>query len=644
MTVRLLLLAAGAVLSVGFALWTYRRELRVRGRWALATARAASLLLVLMLLFDLRVPLPRSSPEQWVLVDGSVSMRVGTAGAAPWDSARALARSLVDKSARMIRFGVEPVSDTADRMAASPPAAPRSLLVPALEHAAEGGARSVVVLSDFLLEDPVAVRATLERLEMGARFVTLGGDVRNAGVAVFELPTYLEAGATLTGELTLFASGAGPTDSATVEVREEGRLVWSAPTPLPASGRQMRIPLGLPPPGPDSEGRGEVRYEATVTLEGDAFADDDRAVAFVVVDPREGALVAVSLEPDWELRHLLSLLERVTGLPTRGFLRAGDRFLPTGGDGGPGTVSEGEVTALVDDAHLVVLYGLGVTAPQWALEAVAEGSRVLMFARDQAGAAAAGIATASPQSGEWDVDPEPRASPLAGDLSGVRFQGLPPLVELLPRLGLERGAVPLMARLRGSEPPAPALILREREEARVVVVLASGWWRWALRPGVAEEAYGRVWSAVAGWLLATGPVGSGRVRPQERVVGPGAPVRWSGGGVVPLRLTLFAGDSVVADTTLAEPVEEFATPALSPGSYRYRAVAEADTTSGRFDVHAPSPELRHPRMQLPDSLPAGPGQSGRARARPLRAHPAPYLLLLVLLCWEWIGRRRKGLR
>ena len=55
------------------------------------------------------------------------------------------------------------------------------------------------------------------------------------------------------------------------------------------------------------------------------FGDDDRGIAYAVVDPREGALVAVSLAPDWELRHLLPLLERATGLPTRGFVRAGER-------------------------------------------------------------------------------------------------------------------------------------------------------------------------------------------------------------------------------------------------------------------------------------------------------------------------------
>ena len=72
--------------------------------------------------------------------------------------------------------------------------------------------------------------------------------------------------------------------------------------------------MPAPAVGGESGGAGrEVRYRASVSLAGDGFAADDESVAYAVVDPREGALVAVSFAPDWELRHLLPLLERVTG-------------------------------------------------------------------------------------------------------------------------------------------------------------------------------------------------------------------------------------------------------------------------------------------------------------------------------------------
>jgi len=124
-------------------------------------------------------------------------------------------------------------------------------------------------------------------------------------------------------------------------------------------------------------------------------------------------------------------------------------------------------------------------------------------------------------------------------------------------------------------------------------------------------------------------------------------VEWTSSGVAPLRLTVFAvpGDSVVTDTALAQPVEALRTPALVTGNYRYRAVSGSDSTSGRFDVHATSAELRHLRMDVPDSIPSPPGRREEGgTGRPLRAHPLPYFLLLGLLCSEWVVRRRKGLR
>ena len=69
------------------------------------------------------------------------------------------------------------------------------------------------------------------------------------------------------------------------------------------------------------------------------------------------------------------------------------------------------------------------------------------------------------------------------------------------------------------------------------------------------------------------------------------------------------------------------TPALPPGSYRYRVGSGADTTGGRFDVGGPSAELQHAGAALPDSVPAPPRSAEEQGGRPLRTHPVPYLLL-----------------
>ena len=645
---KFLLFLAASSAAVAFAVWTYRkRELPVAGRWGLAAVRSATLVLALLLLFDPRLPgAGPSGLPRWVLVDASASMVVGPAGASPWDSAAARARALRAEGARVLRFGGEPSPASADSVLGAPPTEPRSLLVPALERAAEAGAREVAVLSDLRLEDPVGVRAALRRLGLAALFEAVGAEARNAGIAVLTLPADVDAGEGVMGEVAVFATGVGNADSLRVEVREEERLVWGGLVPAPTVGRVVRMPLELAPPV--RAGGGEVRYRAIVSLTGDLFAADDEAIAYTVVDPREGTLVGVSFAPDWELRHLLPVLARVTGLPTRGFIQAGDRFVlaETGPERG-GAVGADSVAARARDADIVVLHGLGAGAPDWARQVAAQAPRTLVFVSDPAGAVAAGVRVVSSQPGEWYVDTDPPPSPLLADLAALRFQGLPPLTDLFRPAGVLGGVAPLEVRLRGTGRAESPLVLRERGGGRAAVVLATGWWRWALRPGPAKEAYGRVWSSVAGWLTAGGPLPSQRVKPTSRVIPPGVAVEWTSSEVAPLRLTVFAvpGDSVVTDTALARPVEALRTPELVPGSYRYRAVSGSDSTAGRFDVHATSAELRHLRMDVPDSIPSPPRRRDeRGAGRPLRAYPLPYFLLLGLLCSEWVVRRRKGLR
>ncbi len=646
--VRLLLFVAVAAAAVAFAVWTYRkRELPVAGRWGLAALRSVTLVLVLLLLFDPRLPgVGASGSGLWVLVDASTSMAVGSAGASPWDSVAARARALRAEGAQVLRFGGEPFLPPTDSAIGAPPTEPRSLLVPALERAAEAGAREVEVISDLRFEDPVGVRAVLQRLGLTARFEAMGAEVRNAGIAALTLPAYVGARERVVGEVAVFTTGVGASDSVRVEVREEARLVWNGLVPVPTVGRVVRVPLELVPAA--RTGGGEVRYRVSVALTGDLFVADDEAVAYTVVDPREGTLVGVSFAPDWELRHLLPVMARVTGLPTRGFIQAGDRFVPA--ESGPErsrAMGADSVATRMRDAEIVVLHGLGAGAPGWAHQIVGQASRALVFVSDSLGGVAVGERVGSPQSGEWYLDTEPPPSPLLADLAGLQFQALPPLTDVFRHTSVSDGVAPLTVRLRGTGRAESALVLREREGGRAAVVLATGWWRWALRPGPAKEAYGRVWSSVAGWLTAGGPLPSQRIRPTNRVVPPGVAVEWATSGVAPLRLRVFAmpRDSVVTDTVLTQPVEVLRTPGMVPGSYRYRAVSGSDSTAGRFDVYTTSAELRHLPMDVSDSIPSPPGRPEEGGAgRLLRAHPLPYLLLLGLLCSEWVVRRRKGLR
>ena len=85
---------------------------------------------------------------------------------------------------------------------------------------------------------------------------------------------------------------------------------------------------------------------------------------------------------------------------------------------------------------------------------------------------------------------------------------------------------------------------------------------------------------------------------------------------------------------------------LAPGTYAFQAEARGESVGeGRFDVEARTDEMRPPARAPEPALDAEASVVAAARGgRPLRTSPWPYLLLLALLCLEWVGRRRVGLR
>jgi hypothetical protein len=364
-----------------------------------------------------------------------------------------------------------------------------------------------------------------------------------------------------------------------------------------------------------------------------------------------GGLVIVSLQPDWEPRALLRVLGDATGLPARGYLRAGpDRFVPMGRAlerNRP--VDSATVRASAGGAALLVLHGLDARTDAWGRSLAATPLPVLLWPLDAAGAAAARVPVRPPEPGEWYVSGEVLPSPVAGDLAGARLQDLPPLSGLMPLEGAPSSAVPLDVRLAGTGPARPAVVLDASGGRRRAVALASGFWRWEARGGAARDAYRRLWSGVGGWLLRQDPASAvAEVRP-ERWVGPAwRRMGWWIPSDAPDTLTLELSDSaggLVADTTLASGSDAF-TPPLPPGTYRYRARAgDRVLGEGRFDMEARSDELLQ-RRAAPDVAPSA-SRAGEGVARsghPLRSGPWPYLLVLLLLCAEWIGRRRVGLR
>lgn len=639
----ILLFAVVATALVAYSYWIYLRvELRVpAGRW-LAAIRAAALVLILLLLFNPRLPMGAGSggATRWVLLDGSLSMQASAPdGRSAWADASDRAEELAAEGWRVVRFGGANLER--DSATAGSPGELGSRLGPALAAAAEAGARRVRVLSDARFEDAVAIRSALEALPLEVAFETFGGAVPNVGVARLDVPDLSRPDARPLAEVELFGEGMG--DSTTVEIREEGRPVATLTVPTPSPGLRITEAVELPAP----EGRGRVRYTASVVASGDGFSEDDEAVAYANVGFESGGLVLVSFRPDWEPRYLLPVLEEVTGLDASGYLRAGpDRYLTLGrAVDRAGPVDSTTVRSAVDDAAIVVVHGLGEDAEGWIRPRVAGGGRRLVFPADPAGAAMAGLEVAGPRAGEWYVSPDVPTSPIAGSLAGLALEGLPPLTDVM--VPDERVSTPpLQLQLRGAGSPEAVLALLSGADGRRAVALASGFWRWSMRDG-GGEAYRRLWSGVAGWLLADSGMGVTRPRPTRRVFDRGESVRWRlPGDSAAVRIRVSRGDTVVADTTVTGG-GDVDMGALEAGAYGYDVTDAAGDTvaTGRFDVASTTLEML-PRSAEPTAgnVTAAGGSQDEPAGRPLRTLPWPFLLVIALLCGEWIVRRRSGLR
>ncbi len=478
--------------------------------------------------------------------------------------------------------------------------------------AATGSGRPVVIVTDGDLDEP-EVLASLPR---GSRTVVIprrhGADI---GVLALDAPRALLAGDTVVARITVIAGAAGSA-AGRLELRLDAVVLDSTSiTALPPFAERVIALRGI---ADGAERAGLLR--AIVDVPGDREPRNDTLSVGVDVT-RSPAAVFVSTAPDFDAREAVAALRGVTSLPTRAFYRVAPGMWRA--DGGLARVDEKTVREAVRDAPMAVLHGdTAVFGPP----RIAARGALLLFVPPTA------------DDGEWFAAAAP-VSPLATSLAGLPFDSLAPLSvsPSLPR-GEWQG---LVARRGASEERRVALVGWEAPR-RVAILGASGFWRWRFRGGVRADAYSAFFGALYDWLAA-GRTDRRAVVPDGDPLRAGMPVRWRRGAATDSVATavLIRRDGTAQRRTVtvrfADGANSAETWSLPPGLYDV-------TTAGGSALLAvnQSRELVPQRPTVQSGAVGGESAVGEAPA--LRDWKWMYAVAILLLCVEWLMRRRVGLR
>ena len=653
------LVLTGLVISAGlFSFWVYSRmEIAISSWKSLAILRFLTLSMVLLLIWDPNIPVARTEIGQdtvWVLLDGSQSMRP-TDQSRPELLAEVMERltEMEEMPLRIMLFGERPRFVSADSVESIDFRDELSRLGPALVSAAEAGASDVLVLSDFRIDDVEILDSYSQTYGLDVKFERLDMERRNVGVEDFMVFRNDPLEETVTAQASIFSEGLQADESITIEIFEEENLVVSEEVNPISIGNTLMFEVELPI---NHEASGLLEYRISLGILEDDFSLDNQKSTFIDMSFSDKEIVFLSMKPDWEPRFLLPVLSEVSGLSFEGFLSLGDdQFLSMNDiEGDESIVTESRVKRAVAASRILIVHGLAGNSPDWVMDALDNSSSTIAFIEDGTAASKMGVSTQqSIVEGEWYLESSLKPSPLASTLSGIDLTSLAPLNAVLPMLDPNSYLRPIEFRRNGLGQIQAPLILNESDDRKQALVLASGFWRWSSRGGNSREVYRRLWSGVLGWLMASEVASNRRlVEPEVRVWSENDQSRWSAWGLAnnSIHLMIYKDEKLVQDTTvIVNPESQFFINGLGLGSYSYRAddINSGDLLgSGRFKVENHSLEwFRVPRdlvdiySDLPSSTAIGSGFS-----RPLHTYIIPYLLIIIFLSIEWIGRRQRGLR
>lgn len=499
----------------------------------------------------------------------------------------------------------------ADSLGEVQPFGSSRLRAPLIAAAASG--RPVVVVSDGEVRDVFEVPADL--LAAASVHLVPRRPLADLAITGVEAPRWVQSGDTLRIQVTVEGFGEPVRAPLAVEVWRGERQVGRSDLEL-GDARRGQVSIEVATAGLAT---GEQVLDVVLGGHQDSEPRTDRRRYLVTITPSPG-IVVVAAAAGWESRFLFSTIRELAGLPVRGYLQ-------------------------VEPGAWRMMDGLTPISPAAVAEAVRQADLLVSFGDPVPGAGQTRARghwdwpVASPVGGDWFLTPVAGA-PGASGLAAIPAESLPPATALAALEPSATGWTSLHAQLSRRGPERAAVIGEVEGNRRVVVVGASGLWRWSFRGGLAEQAY-RIWVAeTMTWLLGGAEAAGAGIRPLRQVVEQDEPVVFEQLGpqtetLIPVEWTSEGGPRV---DTLAFDGDGRASVSLPPGIWRYR-VGAAD--SGVVVVEEYSAEF------LPASVSLAAQEARLApsqRRRPVRDLPWLFAIPLVAWCLEWWTRRRSGMR
>lgn len=572
----------------------------------MALLRTVGVAALALLLVNPARPAPPGSAPATVLLDGSLSM------AGRWREALDSVRTLAGRSGAVFRFGARVTAgDTL------PPEDGSTRLADAL-RLAQGRPGPIVVVTDGEIEDAGALEPSLLS---GVRVVALPRAPQpDAALPEISVPERLARGDSLPVDLTIATWGSLNAKQARLEVGVDGRVVVRrdvdlAPAPGTARHRLVVAPQVLAP--------GLRLVSVRVTATGDAESRDDERERWVQVAAQPGVVV-LAAPAEWEMRFVARELSDIAPGSVRGYaeVQAG-RWVEMHT---LSPVSAAAVAQAAAGARVVVSGG-------WDLSRLRPGQGQWRWLG--ADSALASI------DGDWYPGSGVQPSPLAGRLSAVTWDSVPPLLGVVPVVPSQAQWVALSVRLgrRGGE--RPLVLGGDSAGARVLTTAGEGLWRWALRGGAAREAYRSILAGGLDWLLGTGSDRGPSFLTASAAVPCGTPVlfRLAGDWAADSLQVEVTDGSAARGVTLYFDAQHTARLWLPPGAYRWSASKPA-VAAGAFVVEAYSDEF--PPRPVTVRPAAGARRAGIGLTY-ARQRPWYFGLVLLALAGEWIWRHRRGL-